>query len=290
MTKAKRIILALNLCLVFTFLAWKVSEPFIEGYFQRQMETSLLQTLIGANGQNLKLLKNLDSEQVETLQANHSLFSELPLYKQEAIQQRLEFLHTDGPLSLSEKFSLAFHNITQGTSSYLQAWMLISTVVSFLFLFQIDGAKQLTFLLPLIAIAFSISTLFYPIMGKVPADYQLFPSEESLLSHYNDKALSADISLQQEELRDAWKYFIITEWTKETPSHDTTLLNEQFTRGQYIFNLARANRLEHPADYVMTVPHNSSLALLLIFFLWNLFIAWFLQRGKTELSTLHPTI
>lgn len=203
-----------------------------------------------------------------------ALFHDLPQAKQASIQEKYNTIQKSaGPSLLSQVGRLFFVE----TSSFALAWIFFSVLICFLLLFNIEGAKTVVWILPLLVVGFA----YFLYTSPPPQRVGLFPTEHYVRENYlngEEEGLSP-----REQLLQGWHLYLIHEWAHVTPSDDPVVFEQQLDHGLFAFNIARLEWIaEGKGDEVVQAAFSSPPSLLRVFsyFLWNLLFAWLINRRE----------
>lgn len=248
MSRKKKILVIFHLIFAFTLLSWLIMKPYVKETVSRKSEISLYQMVF----EREMLFQNLSQEDQALL-----------------IKGFEEAQAKDAP-SFTEGLGKAFF---VDTSVFALAWIFFSILICLLLLFQIEGAKAVAWLLPLIVMGYA-----YEIYGTSPPSEGLFPKESYVREHYvkNEEEGNA-----REKLLKGWHRYLIAEWALEVPSEEEPLFQSQLEKGLFAFNTARLKWIqEGKGDEVVLAGFTSSPSLfrILSYFLWNFLFAWIINR------------
>lgn len=148
-------------------------------------------------------------------------------------------------------------------------WALLSVLLSILLLLRFDDVKQALWLLPLLIGLFAVL-----IIQKQPsAPNKIFPSKAELILY------------AQNDLEKNWQHHLICKWARELPSTDPKIYLDQFKKGQFFFNVARLRQWQegNASAEGLIIPNfiPPSWIELSVYFIWNVFVAIFINRKKT---------
>lgn len=229
----------------------------------------------------------LDKEMVQ----NELRFNDLPTNYQMTILRYLDDINDKLKQSFGKKLVRSVHILAFEISPIEQMWIVISLLVPLLFLMNAVQARQMAYLLPLIAICYALDNNWNG-YREINQEATLFPTEESIKTRYLKKPLSSTISLQQTELKLGWHDYLIDQWANETPATDPLERQQQIEKGQYRFQVARvlAQASQPPHLEMYAFRRKQSLAVLLIYVFWNIFFSWFVNKPRnTKRESSQPT-
>lgn len=264
-----RVFAILQLCLAFSLILWVLAEPFTGDYFATRSSLLLFQT---ATGQGNGFLP------ADKLERHAKRFTELPSNQQRSILAAYARLEQHAQKSFSSKIAQAFKELLIDLPPFTQAWLLFSIAIAILILRRNENVTSAVWLLPIIALCYSIDNFKYGIEARPSVDEALLPTEAHLVSHYLGLPLDGSLSQQREALTTAWQRYLIKEWAHEKPSADPERFKQQVEDGEHALTVARIERR-------LTVSTESSVAernpwpLLLLYVLWNCCFAIVVSRS-----------
>ena len=166
------------------------------------------------------------------------------------------------------------------TPAFEMAWIFFSVTICILLLSKREGAQQTVWLLPIIILVFAVNNYLFTKPSMPSPDEALFPTEEMLIKDYLSAPLSPSILEQKKQLEEGWKRYLIDQWTsakvKNLESH------HQFEEAEFNFTVQRLKLLhfQSQAEWLGNFPKKSNLALLFLYFFWNIFFAWAVYTKK----------
>jgi hypothetical protein len=257
----QRIIAIIQLCLVFSLMGWLGGYPFMGEHFVIKSKTALYTHV-------------MDSPS----------FTSLPTRKQAIIQSAYGDLQKQASRPFLLKMSDSIRILLFDVSPFALAWMLFSLAIAILILLKIEGARQAAWILPLIVLAYGIDNIQIGTRSDASPDVALFPSEQRILADYLKEPLNSNIAMQEQQLRKGWNLYLVEEWTHETPSSDEATFAHQITQGNFAFTLARLDKLHQPQSPIpfSGMRQKEPLLLLMLYFVWNLFFAYKMNRMSNE--------
>lgn len=275
----QRIAGILQLCLAFVAICIYAGHPFMGALFHQKVQLSLFENVMGT-------LPELSTEDGRLQQQfNHAQFAQLPEAEKTAILAAYHQLQKAGNTSFLAKCQEALLLLAFKTPPFTKAWIFFSIVLTLLMLRKREGAAQAAWVLPLLALAFAFDSYknFNP--QAVPPEARLFPSEEVIVRDHLKEPLSPNILEQHQQLKNGWNHYLIVEWAKETPASQPAEHNIQVFKGAFAFNVARLKlQMQHPSStssFLAGVSYNP-LFVYLLYFWWNLFFAWFMNRNRLQ--------
>jgi len=260
--KSLRVIVIIQLCLIFTAVAYYAGYPFMGELYEIKSQKLLYESIIGRADPY-----------------NASLFKSLPESEQNRMIEGYERLKQWSQQSFSTKLQRSFH-ILLHIPPFEKAWIFFSTAISLLILFRVDGASTAAWLLPLIVIFFALDHAQNSINNFDRKEAAFFPTETKLIREHLKKPLSRNIFVQKKQLLQAWKRHLVQQWAQEIPSHNLETFEKQLQKGNFYFNVAKlkaVNSAKKNSD-MTTIKKSLSSATCLLYLLWNLFFAWFVNR------------
>lgn len=271
--KSARILTIIHLCLVFAYLSWHFLGPYFSSHFERKSQTAIVLSLMGDPSLS-DYVGGISTEKISLLQRHSERFRQLSKEDQAFLELQYARLANlqKGPESIS------FSRLTQdflNTPIYLFGWIVFSIMLCFLILLRIEGAVAASFLIPILAFAYSFSNFTTAPLPSPAADTHLFPSEDTILTHYIYDPLPEDIALQQEMLKSGWEAYLLDKWGGETRGNDSLKFNKALAieDAEYRFTLARFRLLSKEPSQVVNTDTRLSPLLLLCFVLWSLCFA-----------------
>ena len=275
--KATRIVIILHLCFLFSFAAWCSLKPFLEEYYTVQKKNILYKTVFGDLS-----LSNERGFNVNLLKRNQERFNSLPGKHQAKILDDYHKLQKRASLTFTEKTKRALHILIFDLPPFIKAWMFFSFFTSIFILLRVEGATLSAWLLPIITAIYAFNNLYFAPIAPPSVDQQLFPSENTIISKYLKEPLSSKISEQKEQLLKGWHLYLIQEWNKENPSISQEKFDLQVESGLFSFNIERLTLMEKQKKMSDSTlfSYKQFPFLLLIYLMWNLFFAAFVNRKK----------
>lgn len=270
-----RILVIIQLCLVFWYLIWVGVQPFIGNYWERQSTLTLYRIVFG----DANLIADDGSaeamEQRSRLDQYGLLFDSLPLEQRERLREGYEELVQNKSPSFWEGSLEAFSLFVWGIPPFVQGWLLFSLAVCFLVLFQIDGALLAAWLLPFLSLVFAWDNIQHAPPPRQLPDLALFPTEEFLESQYLEGDIEGSVAEQRELLIKAWRLYLVKEWTSFTPSTDPEIFSKQAEEGEFRFMLKRLElrAATSPPPLYEKLRVQRPLPILFLYVLWNLCFA-----------------
>ena len=147
----------------------------------------------------------------------------MPDEQKEQLKSELKDLQEHLGESFFKKSSKAFSILFFEMPIYERLWLLLSLIVPIMLLKKVDGAAQLVWLLPLLAAFYAFDNRWHGSSPAPASDYQLFPTEKTLVENYLNEPLSPNIFEQQGQLQKAWKEYLIQVWNKQAPRRSYTV-------------------------------------------------------------------
>lgn len=267
--KRTRGICILQLCIVFTLFAWICSQPYMGELLTIKSKMLLLQEVIGVRDHTL-----LGPENDERLEGNAEKFSQLPELEKGQIMQKYGKMQEASRASFWLKLKRAFTILFFHISRFELLWIALGITIPVLLLLNAQGARHAAWLLPLLALAYGFENQTSGAKWEVSEDDKLFPSEQYLIEKYVGEPFSANISLQYEQLHHGWEMYLIEEWTKEKPSAEPVIFEQQVDQGNYAFNKARSEKLSMSLYPEGMFKMRKTLLILILYFAWNFFFAY----------------
>lgn len=280
--KATRIVVIIQLCLVFSLASWVAIQPQMQRYFHRQSLIGLYKTVMGEEDLLVKARPEQAPALAEKLQRNRERYETLP----EAQRYQLEAGRTQIQQSTADSWATSVRRmwvlLARELNPFAQGWLFFSTLVCILLLCRIEGAQLAAWILPLMVILYGVDKHYHHQPSVPPADAQLYPTEQVILRDYLKEPLSDDILEQRDQLLKGWRLYLVRHWADETPSASEPEFERQIERGEFAFNLARIDAFQSDsADRsVQKLKGPVHPLLLLLYLIWNLFFAYFVNRKR----------
>ncbi len=256
LSKIARALVVIQLCIAFMMLMWYVCYPFMGELYYWRSRLFLTQTVVG-DTQLLDYVKDTGlAHSREKLEANQKLFSKLPKNEQDSILKDLRHYQSKLKKDLRQKLASSFDIFLSRLPPFKEAWLIFTFIVCFSLLYRVEGAHLVVWALPILTLGYIISSSLYP--SGLPPDAHLFPAE-STMNEATPKAFSK-----------AWNDYMEKEWG-----------------GDFFFNLARLKEYRsHPGYHsAYLFKHQEPLALLLLYFAWNLSFTYICCKCKKRLKT-----
>lgn len=267
---AIKILVILQLCLVFSVLMWTLAGPFSAEYFATQSSRLMHKAVIGDGAG--------DGKQERLAQR----FAALPQEQQQGILDSYDRLQKRSEKGFWVRSGEAMSALLIYLPPFTQAWIFFSLVICIMLLLRIEGAVMAAWLLPLIALAYGVDNRLSGDQRGHAYDGDLFPSEQYLVDRYLGKPLNGSMEEQHQQLTLGWRRYLAAEWAHEQPSEDPDTLIAQAEEGEYAFDVARLQRhiaADHEAQ-VSQVHVQKPIPLLIAYMLWNLFFAYSINRKE----------
>ena len=145
-SKTIRIIAIIQLCLVFSLLCWHMSYPFMGQLFASKSKKQLLLVVMGQDA----------SADKAKMERNQLLFNALPANHQMSIQRYFDDINYQLKQTFGKKLVRAIHILAFEISPTEQMWIVFSLLAPLLFLMNLESARQVAYLLPLIAVCYCL--------------------------------------------------------------------------------------------------------------------------------------
>lgn len=259
-----RIFSIAHLCIAFTVVLWNLSQPFVGDLFQAKANLLVYDEVMG----NVPLTETPESE--EWAEKNRAWFQLLPKSDQRLIASGYARAVEKKGTPFFAKLKASFVRLATQIPPFEQAWLLLSLVAPILLLKQVEGSRQIVWLLPLLTIAYIADNQWNGTIPALTAQERLFPTEQLLLEKYVKERLSPTIAEQHAQLKTGWNLYLIDAWLHEEPAQDTKRFQEQLARGEYAFTVARAKTLASSDSKSQVASfHKEPLSILLAFLIWN---------------------
>lgn len=272
-------LLKINLIFVFTIVFWHAGWPFMGELFAYRSKDMVFQWVMGSPELGKRL--QLEDRMMRNKERFEALQDETKTQIIAAHQQMQEKLNEPWYLKLSKSFHILLFELPP----LERTWIVLSFAISFMGFMGIEGVFQAVWLMPLVSIFFIWNNQIHGLTESLPADQQLFPTEEWIQEKYIGHKLSDNISDQQVELTKGLQIYFITEWAQEIPSKIESIFLSQLEKGEYFFHQARVDKMIHDVADDSNIFHQKrSLVGLFFFFVWNLFFAWKLYGTRIHLK------
>lgn len=277
--KVSRVMLILQLCLVFTVLLGILGYPFIGELYEHKSRTLLYNEVMG----NVSAFKGSGREMTgdfyKKLERNQMRFQSIPEALRMLFVQKYDALQEKANRSFWTKMWRAFEVSVFEVPFFKQCWVLLGIVIPICILLQIGGARQFVWILPMLAVAYATANFFYGTVVEQSADAKLFPSEEVIVRTYLKKPLGQSIQLQHEQLTRGWKIYLIEEWARQEPSNNAQKFELQAEQGEFAFNVARLTmQVLNEKKTTSPFTEKESLLWLALYCGWNICLAWVVNR------------
>lgn len=258
MPKKSRVLVILQLCLVFMIGGWYFSYPFMGQLFKVRSVQFLAANIEGNEG----TITWTTTPEKEKLKRQKKRYSHLPASDQASVRAASLWAEKELKHPFTEKISAAFHHLFVNLSPYLQGWLFFSFLLSLLLLFQIRGAEEATWLLPFLAL---LLFLHNPSSSSIA----LYPTEDELYAHYLHETPAKSPSEQWEQLSRAFSLYLAS----LTPEGSREA-------GEQTFHLMQLKTLEKLPAYGTTPSHHISPFLLLLFLAWNVYFSYNIHQPR----------
>lgn len=283
--KIAKLLAILQLCIVFSLFLWIVGQPFLGQVYQHRVTLLNYQVLFG-EGELVKRLAEKDPKYAEILSRNHNRFNALPSTEQQTLKDAYQKAQLQMDKPFYTKLIHAFEIFWFEVPSFEKAWIFFGLMIPLMVLIGYEGAKSAAWILPIIAICYSIDNQKN---GWIPNKKNtLFPTEEYLIKNYMNEPLDKSISIQHQQLDKAWKIYLVTEWAHQTPSDEITKKNQQIEIAEFNFQLARVHQLMNETQITAgkEFTQKKSPIVLSLYVLWNLLLAVGMNKKAKEIKTI----
>lgn len=261
-----RIVAILQLCLAFTLLAWHGSLPFMGELFSTKAKLLVYQHVMG-----------------KKIEGHATRFAELPKKQRDQILRDYDILQRRLEVGFMEKIGRAVEGIWH-LPLFEKTWILFAVLIPILLLKRIDGAQQIVWILPVLALAYAAENRWQGKPHDLTLEEKLFPTEAVLLRDYLNEPLATTLAAQQQQLERGWKLYLVREWAKELPSDN---FPQQVEKGDFVFNLARLEAIQKQP--VIHTREQESYFWLALYIFWNLSFA-LVVRNFLRLEKPSPII
>ncbi len=262
-----RFIIILQLCFGLCCTLWFLGYPFSYGYFKNKSDLLLIEAVLGIPDSFLSLNPEKAEAFIEKSRTRSALYLNLPHSAKNHMQDSYQKVQLELNKSFFQKFYSGALLLTRMPLLEM-FWVILAVAIPILLLFRIPQALLFMWLLPLVALAFALNN---QINGTSPK--QFFPSEKEILA------------LHKGEIENAWNAYLVSHWAHEIPSQDPEDLKNQVIKGEFYFNLDRAQYISR--DLSASLWEKRSPFTLLLYVLWNLFFV--IRVAKQNRSQLQLT-
>lgn len=273
----KRILAIIQLCLAISLLLWYSAQPFMGEYFSIRSRSLIYEYVLGIS----------TSAQVPNAD-NQSRFSELPPSVQENILTHYQEIQQYAGRSFWIKLGDGLRAVLVELPAFKLAWIFFTITISILLLLKVEGSMRAVWILPVIALFYGIDNRMY---GKSisSADESLFPSESLIVHEYLSEPLKSGWKEQHEQLQQGWNDYLVKNWLLD----ENRLENEQQSRlkqveqAEFNFTVARLELLEMEGKkgWFNNFHEKSSMAILALYFAWNLLFARRMNVGNCVIKS-----
>ena len=271
LTFFQRLLVIIQLCLALSVLLWYGAQPFLGEYFNIKSKLMLYEYIKGISPIN----------DPEKLNRNKMEWEALPEKEKAAIQESYLTLkqYAERPVWVK---------IRQGMGQLIDlppfelAWIFFTIWISILLLRGRQGAFQVVWLLPLIALCYAIDNRISGIEPRLEPDAVLIPSEKFLVDNFLEQGLSPHWQEQRMQLESAWNRFLVNTYLKEPIQENIQQLHME--KAGYLFTLARIDKIAEQDQRAIKPDFHekTKIPILGIIVLWNLFFAWKLRLLITK--------
>lgn len=268
----QRLLAILQLCVVFSAILWIIAQPFMGDYFAIKKRMLLYESVMGIPS------LSKESRSIEALKKQQNWFNELPtnekLQVTKAYQTLDHFLARSAAIKMIDGLQFFFKDI----SLLLLGWLVFSVIIPILVLKKVEGAKQVVWILPILAIAYTANNIYYGVTPTISPDNPLFPTEKILIEKgFMNEISNLSLIEQKKQLEEAWNAYLIKTWN---PDSKLPLLEY----AQFQFTAARL-KLLHAQPYFtwLRTNHQKDHPLWLsLYILWNFIFAWIIFPLKKD--------
>lgn len=263
LAKPLRILAIIQLCVAFTLLISYGGYPFLRELYEIKSRKVLYEGVMGKHDEG---------------KANR--YEALPSAQKDDLTKQYRVLQQKSERPFLEKLGDSIFILVHRVAPFEKAWIVFSIVISILVLIKVEGAVTAAWLLPLLVTAYSIETLASGGNQLKSWEEELFPSEALILHDYLKEPLKANILEQRAQLLKGWNLYLIREWAKQEPAEEVSQFQDQVKEGEFRFNLERIGRMakEPLSTEASSFNKRYSMPVLALFFLWNFYFAWLMNR------------
>lgn len=252
----------MQLCLTFMALCWYGMAPFMQELYSFRARLFLAETVLGD-----KDLLSFAPGEAGKLEAMRQM--SLKLSEPERVRLEEDAAHYQEKLNapFGAKLGRSLAIFIRELPPLLTAQLILGLLISFAFLYRIEGAQQTVWLLPLLSLLLVIDNSGRLKLPPMPEE-QLYPTARAL------EALGSGTSAR-ERFESGWRLWLLQNWTDKAPPHENALYRAEFALSHALIKLHRSHpTYDKAALYDKARPN----ALLLLAFGWNLFFALTLSR------------
>lgn len=284
--KPARICAIIQLCLAFSVFLWNASEPFVGEIFTLKSRLLFYQDVMG-----IPATDNIPVEKQLRLDRNANRFKSLSTKTKNQLVENFQLIQKQLQRSFLDKVKSVITLFAYRISPYELAWIFFSIVIPILLLKRVEGATQAVWLLPLLAAAYAVDSRWYGNGHQESVESRLFPSERELVENYMKEPLSQDVFVQQEQLLNGWKRFLIIKWSHQHPSDDKIIFDKQAEDAEFNFTLARLESRSKQKHFFILEKNQPvpSYPLLILYFFWNTYFAYTAWTHAGAINTLEVT-
>lgn len=201
--KSWRIVCIIQLCFAFTTLLWILGTPFTDELYKNKKALT-----------SITWLTDLESNQYQNLTSPQ--------------KAKLEQIHNSALKAMQttflQKSAKSVESLFRQTPISKLTWLTLAFLLPLLVMKQVDGGRELFWLFPL------LSLLYIWQVAPMKQPESLIPEESYLEQRYLSAPISGTVTEQREQLEEAWKNYVIAEWSQRGESKD-----EKFANGMYHF-------------------------------------------------------
>lgn len=273
-----RIVVILMLCLVFSLILIRMSDPFMGELFSNKSKKILFHFVMGVpQGGSSELLST------EQQPDNAQRFAALPLGDQHFLNEEYAKLQQQSSRSFLDKLGQSFHLLIFDLPLFERAWIALALTISIFLLLRIEGTLYAVWLLPVVTLCYVLNNGWFAPPHELSAEAKLFPSEKEIVKNHLKQPLKRDIEEQRLQLLDGWKQYLVVHWAHQEPSSDAQTFNKQVSEGEFAFNLARLKTVLSEKQVTPGTGRESTFLLCLYFF-GNLLFALFVSRKLRSIN------
>lgn len=243
----KRVVAILQLCFAFTVMMGALLDPFLTEHYRVRSEEIFYQAVIGGEGDG-------------KAERNRERFGMMSQDFQDNVWKGYKDLFSRANRPWSQKAVEGVQALVTMPLLVL-LWMVLAIAISIMLLKKVEGAALAAWLLPFVVFCYGVEVwLGHGKMIREP-DAHLFPSEQQLVAEYLTEPLSSGIHVQHQQLKTAWERYLVDHFGEDLES------------AEHAFNAERL-KARMGAQTALASP---SLWLMMGYFLWNLFFAFFVS-------------
>lgn len=286
--RATRVVVLIQLCLVFWLMISSALKPFMTEFWAYKTTENLF-LLIKGDPDLLSPAQRDDPEWQPRLESHRVLFTHLPQVEQESLEAYFLKERSRPGRSLSEAMHLVLQAWIQGLSSYSQAWLFFSFTICLLLLLRVEGGQQASWLLILLTALYALNNSTHGTSPIEAPDYRLIPSEKEITENYLKQPLKGNWNEQRQQLQKGWHIYLIENWAGESAAEEgSEQFAQQLEKGEFAFLVARLKAWQKYKVPSLSYQLREKRSFFFLFcaLLWHVFFAYYVNRRKAlEIET-----